>query len=479
MSIFSQVGHSRLFGKHKEALDLFSAGKTREAILMLLDLAEAEPTNALVCIDIGRTVMAMGLPDQAVVAARQALELDETNTEALMLLASALEKSGKPEEGLVVLRRVIELQNDPQRTIEDIENEKVLHPLTVPEYGVVFLSFSMLGDCTNLTLKSCTSDKAKSELIYITIAGEGTEDKHDGYTEIFAGSFTRERLLKSLPDDIAATVGLFPGENFAFRLFCVHGVTEVKREKEVVVSMSVDPSRIDLVVKTADMLLRQVTKPDHLVMWISEDADTGLNRDNEPESFRMLARRGLEIRWCADTGNLRTYAEARKAFPDALVVTTDLNVLYSRGWLDQLLNAHKKEPEFIHCHCAHQILYAPDGRPLPFKEWNHLARNEQGPDDSIYPVTCAGAIYAPGHVADEALDAVAFSECAEGNLDVWLKAMSLKNGTKCKKVFLKSLDVNKVRQAEELMADASAADVCIDEHVATLAARYNVFNRKA
>jgi hypothetical protein len=82
-------------------------------------------------------------------------------------------------------------------------------------------------------------------------------------------------------------------------------------------------------------------------------------------------------------------------------------------------------------------------------------------------------------VADDALDPVAFRECAEGNLDVWLKAMSLKNGVLCKKVFVKSMDVNKVRQAEELVADASAADVCIDEHIATLAARYNVFNRKA
>lgn len=479
MSIFSQVGYSRLFGKHKEALDLFAAGQTKEAIYLLLDLAEAEPTNALVCIDLGRTVLAMGMPEQAVVAARQALELDETSTEALMLLASALEKQGCPKEALVALRRVIELQNDPQRTVEDIEKEKIKFPLTVPEYGASFLTFKMLGDSSNFTLKSVTDDKGKSEIIYIAISGDGTDDKHDGYSEVFCGEFSRERLLKSLPDEIAATVKLFPGDSFKFKLYCICGITEVKREKELIVSLTVDASRIAMVPKTVDMLLRQSAKPDRVILWLSEDEGTGLKPDNLPESFKMLANRGLELRWCADSGTIRPYMETRKAFPSALIVTADVNVLYSRCWLEQLYTAYTKEPQFIHCHCAHQILYGDNGLPLPFKEWNSLAKNTQGPSSDIYPVCCAGAIYAREHLSEEALDADAFSEFAGGNLDAWLKAMSLKNDVRCKKVFLKSIDINKVQQNEAAVADASAADVCMDEHIVSLEQKYHVFTRKA
>jgi len=478
MSIFSQVGYSRLYGKHKEALDLFSAGKNKEAILMLLDLADAEPTNALVCIDIGRTVLAMGMPEQAVIAARQAIDLDETNTEALMLLASALEKKGDAGEALVALRRVIELQNDPQRTVEDIEKEKVEFPLTVPEYGASFLTFNTLGDCTNFTLKSVTEDKNKAAIIYIAIAGEGTDDKHDGYSFALEGEFTRERLLKSLPADIAASVNLFPADTFKYKLFCVRGVTEEKREKKLVVGVTVDPSRISMAAQTVDMLLRQSVKPDHVILWLSEDESAGLKPDSIPESFLMLAHRGLEVRWCPDSGPLRPYLETRKAFPDALVVMADVNVAYSRCWLDQLFAAYTKEPQFVHCHCAHQMLYDDKGAVLPFKKWNALARNAQGPSADIYPVCSAGVLFAPEHLAEEALDAASFDEFAGGNLDAWLKAMSLKNGVNCKKVFLKSIDINKVRQDENYVADASAADVCIDEHIANLARKYHVFTRQ-
>jgi hypothetical protein len=475
MSIFSQVGNSRLFGKHKEALDLFAAGKVRDAILILVDLAEAEPTNALVCVDLGKTVLAMGMADQAVIAARQAIDLDETNTEALMLLASALEKTGDCAGANVVLRRVIELQNDPQKTIEDVEKEKILLPLTVPEYGSSFLSFTILGDSTNFTLKSTTEDKLKAEQIYITIAGEGTEDKHDGYSEAFDGEFTRERLLKSLPENIVSFVKLFPGDTFKYKLFCIRGVRDERREKEVIVTLTADASRISMVAKTSDILLRQTAKPDRILLWLSLDAASGLNPDTLPECFNKLVRRGLEVRWCANSGSLRAYMETRKEFPDALVVTADVNVTYSRCWLEQLFDAYVKEPHFIHCHCAHQMLYGPDGAVLPFAQWNKLARNEQGPSEDIFPVCSAGAVFAPEHVSPDALDVSAFAELAGGNLDAWLKAMSLKNGVRCKKVFVKSMDINKIRQDEAYMTDASEADPDIDGHIAGLDGKYHVF----
>ena len=476
MSIFSQDEHSRLFGKHKEALDLFAEGKSREAIMILLDLAEADPCNALVCVDIGRAVLAMGMTDQAVVAARQALELDETNVEALNLLADALEKRGEYQEAMTALRRVIDLAKEPQETPEDLAKEKAPTPLTVPDFGAVFINFKMLGDASNLTLKSVSEGKSRDNIIYITISGEGTEDAHAEYVEASAGEYSRERLLKSLPEDIASAVALFPGDTFKYKYCRKSGITDEKRDRELVVTFAADANELLLASKAADLFLNQTLKPNHVILWLPGNA--GIDRENLPECLLLREKRGLEIRYGDEPAALRAYAGARRAHPDALVVTASPDVLYTRCWLEPLYGAYTREPQYVHCHTAHRMLRSPEGRVLAFRNWNLLARDEQGPSDEIYPVTAGGALYAPGHVADAALDVSAFTDVAGGNIDLWLKAMTLEKGVQGKKLLVKSMDINRVAAEGAASPDASAADIAFDDHLAAVENRYHVFAKR-
>jgi len=100
-------------GRHKEAVELLQAGRAKEAAVMLADLAGADPFNANICVDLGRALMALDMADQAIIAARQAVELDDRNVGAFMLLAQAFERKGLAVEASQALRRAQLLDTAP------------------------------------------------------------------------------------------------------------------------------------------------------------------------------------------------------------------------------------------------------------------------------------------------------------------------------------------------------------------------------
>jgi hypothetical protein len=82
---------------------------------------------------------------------------------------------------------------------------------------------------------------------------------------------------------------------------------------------------------------------------VSERCSTGLDRNNEPESFSLLAKRGLEIHAGAKTPVLSALTLKPQAnFPMRLwSVDGSQRPVRRTGWT-KLLNAYKKEPQFIH-----------------------------------------------------------------------------------------------------------------------------------
>jgi tetratricopeptide (TPR) repeat protein len=193
MSIVSQVGNTRLYGKHKEALDLLASGNAQNAILILLDLAEADPNNSLVCVDIGKTVLKLGMNDQAIVAARQAIELDSTSVEAFLLLAHALEAKGEYKEAGVALGRAVEILRSPFRSEEDLlkEDAAAPKPLVIVDQGAIFITFEIEGDVSRLSIKSVSLYKTSAYILRITISGEPRTEVDAGYEVAAQGELPR------------------------------------------------------------------------------------------------------------------------------------------------------------------------------------------------------------------------------------------------------------------------------------------------
>jgi len=226
------------------------------------------------------------------------------------------------------------------------------------------------------------------------------------------------------------------------------GVTTVKREPELIVSLTTIPERLGTVAWCLDSLLRQSLKPDRLILWLSESNEPGrpvINQTSLPANLLQLVPRGLEIRWCKDIRSYRKIVPTLRAHPAALIVTADDDIFYPRYWLKALFDAYQKEPQYVHCHRAHLIKYDAAGMAMPYQQWDFLANDYQGPSLDLFPTSGGGALYAPGHLHPDILIEAAFMKLCPKADDVWLKAMSVLVNVPCKKVAPRTFPLIEVR----------------------------------
>lgn len=272
-------------------------------------------------------------------------------------------------------------------------------------------------------------------------------------------------------------------ENFhatAVRISRRNGVSEIKRQKELIVSLTTIPERIGTVSLCLDSLLRQSLKPDRLILWLSESKEPGeaqISPQTLPPELHHLMQRGLEIRWCKDIHSFRKIVPTLQAYPGSLIVTADDDIFYPRHWLRMLYDAYLREPCYIHCHRAHLIQYDATGVVLPYRQWKFMANGYVGPSFDLLPTGCGGVLYAPGHLHTEVLNEGAFMSLCPKADDIWLKAMSLMANVACKKVTPDTFPIIEIRipNNRTLASDNFDRDGN-DPQVKAVSERYGVFH---
>jgi hypothetical protein len=206
------------------------------------------------------------------------------------------------------------------------------------------------------------------------------------------------------------------------------GITRVKRNPPVIVSLTTIPERMHKVHLCIESLLRQSCKPDYLMLWVS------IPEDKIPEKLARLQKRGLQIRFCKDIGPYTKIIYTLKENPQSIIVTADDDYFYPRNWLKQLYDAYQKEPQYIHCHRAHLMIQQPDGRLKKYNDWHFLSPGIQRPLLLLFPTGVGGVLYPPHSLSKEVFNEEIFMGLSPYHDDAWLKAMSLLKGTQCKKV---------------------------------------------
>ncbi|HNX04012.1 MAG TPA: hypothetical protein PKI32_00835 [Opitutales bacterium] len=218
MSIVSQAGNTRLSGRHKEALDLLASGNVRDALLILLELADADPDNHYVCLDLGEVVLRLGMNDQAVIAARRAIEMDTTDPDGFVLLARAQEACGQFHDAYVAMSRAVDVLRNPYRSPEALPNEEVVPPLVIADPQAIFLDFEIVGDADNLSLRSTCKVRGESTIISLTLSGADPQPPANSEV-VGSGELEKAKLLRCLPAKHASVVGIFPPGSFRYTLF--------------------------------------------------------------------------------------------------------------------------------------------------------------------------------------------------------------------------------------------------------------------
>jgi hypothetical protein len=202
-----------------------------------------------------------------------------------------------------------------------------------------------------------------------------------------------------------------------------------KREEiSVLVSLTSFPARIDMVWKTIFSILMQDRRPDKIILWLYKGEFNGV--ESLPKKLKILQNYGLQIEFCEfNLKPHKKYYYALKAFPDMHLVTIDDDTLYPSDFISNIIEAKRQYPNCIISAVCRQIKMGTDGSPLPYKEWNYV-KGDFGPSASLLPIGVGGPMYFPGCFAKEVTNMEALLNIAPTTDDLWLRAMSLKQGIK-------------------------------------------------
>lgn len=201
-------------------------------------------------------------------------------------------------------------------------------------------------------------------------------------------------------------------------------------EDEIIVSLTSFSKRLDNVAYTIESLMQQTLKADRIQLWLGADKT---DADTIPLNLRKLEKRGLEICFGdKDFGPYTKYYYAMKNHPNSLVITIDDDIFYPTNMIEKLYYAYKKEPSYIHCHRGHKMIKQ-HGSLKSYREWEFSTKLESA-SFAVFPTGVGGVLYFPGALNKKALASDEFLQLSPNADDIWLKAMSLLNNTKCKTI---------------------------------------------
>jgi len=233
------------------------------------------------------------------------------------------------------------------------------------------------------------------------------------------------------------------------------GVLQHRRTTPLIVSLTAIPERYNKLHLCIESLLQQSIKPDHIILWLSD------KKIDLPKKLTKLTKRGLEIRYCEDIRSYRKIIYTLEEYPTAIIVTADDDVLYPKKWLGGLYEAHKAEPNVIHCHRSHHIKINSDGTLRPYKSWRFSPKKPEPGSLLTFPTGVSGVLYPPNSLYKDTTNKNLFTELAPTADDVWLKSMSILNNTLCQNTGIYKHEFTQIKgtQAKALWRENTKKDM--------------------
>lgn len=240
---------------------------------------------------------------------------------------------------------------------------------------------------------------------------------------------------------------------YHFYLICRHiplgevrkyGITTTKRKELIIVTLTSFPERIPYVCYTIRTLLQQVYKPDKVILWLAEEQFPQKEKDL-PASLLDLKRYGLNISWCTDQKSFKKLVPAFQEYPEAILVTADDDVYYSRYWLKGLVNAYKKRPECIHAYIVRKLCLNKN-RQLQLYPEKYSWEENGSYWNKVLGV--GGVLYPPGILCGDGIREDLFMKLVPENDDLWFWAMGILKGHKIRQVKKKPQEILYVENSQ-------------------------------
>ena len=210
------------------------------------------------------------------------------------------------------------------------------------------------------------------------------------------------------------------------------GITEEKRDTQLVVSLTSFPDRIYEIHYTIFSLLNQTLKPDKVVLWLAEEQFPN-KEDDLSQILLKMKQFGLTIKWCEDIKSYKKLIPTLKEHPNDIIITADDDAYYASDWLEKLYDEYQKsDKRTIVANRCHRIKIR-NNSISPYKDWYKVTSNK---DASFlnFLTGVGGVLYPPCIFTDEFLEADKFIQTCPSNDDIWFWGMAVLNDIKIKVV---------------------------------------------
>lgn len=215
------------------------------------------------------------------------------------------------------------------------------------------------------------------------------------------------------------------------------GITAVKRDPPLIISLTTIPERINRVYLAIETLLKQSLKPDYLILWVKK-TDFALedlyNKNRYTRKLTYQIKRGLQIEFCEDLFSYSKIIHSLEKYPKAIIVTADDDLYYSKYWLKELYESYIMNPEYVHCHMARHIIKSSKNSLLTLTQWSKNKVKLQRPSFNNFPYSGAGCLFPPQSLHPEVFNVKVFLKISPYCDDAWFKAMTILNNVKSKQV---------------------------------------------
>lgn len=202
------------------------------------------------------------------------------------------------------------------------------------------------------------------------------------------------------------------------------GVLSLKRETQIIVSLTSYEERFTDLPKTLYSLLNQELKPDRIILWL----DNKYTLTELPYEISRFIKNGVEVRFVKDIGSYTKVIYAFKEFKASIIVTADDDIYYPKDWLKKLYLSYIANPEDIQVHRAHRA-----DLKLPYEKWDKHVLEESARFDNFL-TGVGGVLYPPYCFSNEVLRNDVFLRCCPKADDIWLWIMALVHNRKIRVV---------------------------------------------
>ena len=207
------------------------------------------------------------------------------------------------------------------------------------------------------------------------------------------------------------------------------GKATVLKSKQIIVSVTSYPARINSVALAVETIFDQTRKPDCVVLWLAASQFPNRDEDLPKELLKLVSDKGLEIQWCDDDLKPhKKYFYAFQKYPDALVITIDDDILYPPKRIENLYLSYLLHPHAVVAAHAVLIPVSKSGNILPYKLWpSGIEAYQDRPSMQLCAIGAWGILYPTilFSKAKDLFDKEAITRTCLYADDLWLKGVEL------------------------------------------------------